>query len=92
MFKIRAGYMLRRIVDEWVVVSYGEGAARAQSFMLLNETGAMLWQMMQTGADVRGMAQALIDEYGLDAPRAHADAAAFAARLVADGIAIPSAD
>lgn len=87
MLRIRKGYMLRKIVDEWVVVSIGRETSRPQTFMMLNETGAWLWEMMQAGAEQAAMAEALADTYGVDRQQANADTAVFVRNLLDNGIA-----
>lgn len=87
MLKIREGYMLRKIMDEWVVVTIGSKTARPQEFMLLNKTGAQIWQMMQAGAEQEAMAAKLVETYGVDERQADADTAAFVHRLLMSGIA-----
>lgn len=76
---------MRQIVGEWVVIPVGGDAAR--SFLSINDAGALLWQILQHGANKQTLADALVDAYGVPHERAEADAAAFIARLIEGGIA-----
>lgn len=87
MYRIRGGYLVRQIVGEWVAVAMGGDEAQSRSFLSLNDSGALLWRTLQSGADDHALAEALVDAYGVERARAEADAEAFVMRLIEGGIA-----
>ena len=48
--KIKPGYMLRKVVDVYVIVGIGDETYAPNQIMSLNETGAFLWRILENGA------------------------------------------
>ena len=49
--------------------------------MSLNETGALLWRRLETGAEKRELVDAILKEYDTDAETAEKDVDAFLSQL-----------
>ena len=49
--------------------------------MSLNETGALLWRRLETGAEKQELVDAILKEYDTDAETAEKDVDAFLAQL-----------
>lgn len=77
--KISDGYILRKIADTHFAVSVRP--ADAGKMLRLNETGVLLWQALETGADERELCALLMAEYEVDEATASADVARFVASL-----------
>lgn len=76
--KLKDGFMLRRIVDTWVVVPLGERVVDFNGILTLTDSAARLWQKMQ-GADL-GRADLLAElttAYEVDEATAARDLDAF---------------
>ena len=54
---------------------------RAELIHQLNPTASFIWQQVQRGSTVDGIAAALAEKYDIDLETAHRDAAATLARL-----------
>lgn len=89
MYRIRGDYLIRQIVGEWIVIAVGGDIAQTRVFLSLNDSGALLWKTLQSGADVRMLASALADAYGIERARAEMDAETFIRQLLDGGIAEP---
>ncbi len=64
--KIKAGFMLRSVAGQNVVVPVGSAAIDFNGMINLNESGAFLWKTLEGGATEAELVSALLTEY--DAP------------------------
>jgi hypothetical protein len=71
--KIKDGFMLREIAGTWVVVPLGQRVVEYNGLMILNESGALLWKLLEKGAEMNDLVQALLSEYDVDEATAKAD-------------------
>ena len=79
--KIRSGYMLRQVMDVYVVLGIGSEAYNPNQIMSVNETGAFLWGLLEKGADKQELVDSLTKEYEVDVQTAEKDVEDFLARL-----------
>lgn len=77
--KINGTFVLRDIVDDHVLVPVGSTSVDFGGLVILNESGAMLWKVMEKDgeADPERLADALCDEYDCDRETALADVGEF---------------
>ncbi len=61
--KIIDGFMLRQIAGEYVAVPSGEAAQAFNGLLTLNETGAVVFRLLQGGASRESLLSALGAEY-----------------------------
>lgn len=85
--KLKHGFLLRQVADAWVVLPVGQDMLDFNGMINLNETGALLWQKLESGADLDALTAALTAEYNVSSEIARADAQAFCKKLVEAGIA-----
>ena len=74
---IKPGYMLRKVVEVYVIIGIGGEAYTPNQIMSLNETGAFLWRILEQGAERGDLVERLTREYDVDAQTAAADVDAF---------------
>lgn len=84
--KIKEGYLLREVDDQWVVVPLGENVVELNGIMAVSESGAFLWKMLESGTEESDMVQALLMEYETDAETAREDVEDFLAYLILSGL------
>ena len=60
---------------------------RTKCYYSVNETGSRLWELLQERRQPRRLADALMDEYVIEAPQALTTVAAFLDRLAQAGLA-----
>ena len=79
--KIKKDLMLRQVADVWTVLPLGKDIINFDGMLTLNETGAMLWQKLEQGAEKSDLVAALLDEYDVTADMAQADVEEFLQKL-----------
>ena len=79
--KIKSGYVLREVVDLYVIIGTGADAYRPDQIMSLNETGAFLWNILKDGAEKQDLLRDLVKEFAVDEQTAAKDVEAFLAQL-----------
>lgn len=84
--KLKPGFMLRKVVEVYVVLGIGSEAYVPNQIMSVNETGAFLWPLLEKGAERQDLVDSLTKEYDVDAATAAADVDSFLARLRENGL------
>ncbi|MBO5671106.1 MAG: PqqD family protein [Clostridia bacterium] len=79
--KIKDGFVLRNICDEYIVVAVGRQTLDFKGLIKLNETGAFLWEQLKNDCSESELLAALRAEYAVDEATAQADITAFLASL-----------
>ena len=79
--KLKENFVLRPVADTWVVLPLEAESINFNGMLTLNESGALLWQVLEKGGDREAMADALMAEYIVDRAQALADADAFLEKL-----------
>lgn len=75
--KLKENYVLRQVAKSWVVLPLREATLNLNGMVTLNDSGAMLWKLLEQGCDEIGLAEALMAEYEVTKERAVADVDAF---------------
>jgi len=83
--KIKENLVLRQVADTWTVLPLGRDIINFDGMLTLNDTGAMLWQKLEQGADMAELVKAVTDEYDVAEAVAAADVEEFLGRLAAAG-------
>lgn len=84
--KIKTGYILRNIADEWIVIPRGEHALTFSATIVLNEAGAFLWDVLKEERTVADLVELMRGEYGIDQITAERDVKAFVEQLKAENV------
>ena len=71
--KIKENFVLRQVAGTWVVLPLAEATLDFNGMLTLNETGLMLWHMLEEGTTREDMANALTAEYDVKYEQALAD-------------------
>lgn len=83
--RIKKNYVLRQIAESWVVLPLAEETINFSGMLTLNESGAMLWKLLETGADQDALVEALTSEYTVSAEQAKADVDEYLNKLIRAG-------
>ena len=78
--KLKQGFIMREIAGEIIVVPSGD-ELNLIMMITLNDTGRFLWQLLETGATMDALVQAMLGEYEVDEPTARAGAEGFVKKL-----------
>lgn len=84
--KIKDGFIIKKIMDSYMVISADGNAANFEKMQTLNETGAVLWGVLEKGGDIDSLTAKLLDEYDVDEKTAREDAKDFTDKLRAAGL------
>lgn len=72
--KIREGYILRQLAEEYMVVAVGKAAKDFNGMIRLNETGAFIWKKLETGCTEEELVRNILERYdGIDVKSAQKD-------------------
>jgi len=83
--KIKEGFVLRQVADNWVVLPVGQASVNFNGMISLNESGVLLWRTLEQGGDRIALADALLNEYEVEREEALADVDAFLTALTKAG-------
>lgn len=82
MLKLREGFVLRNVLDEYIVMPVGTQMNSFSNILVLNESSSLLWNALKEGvADETVLVRLLTDEYDVSAQTAAEDAAEFLTQL-----------
>ena len=79
--KINNEFVLRQVADTWVVLALGAASVDFGGMLTLNESGVMLWRILEEGASREQLVSALTAEYDVTHDIALQDVNAFLAKL-----------
>lgn len=84
--RIKDGFIVTKIIDDYIVVPTGDNIVDFAVAVSLNESGAFLWEQLKTDTDETALVQALLKEFdGVDETTAKADVSEFLAMLKTNG-------
>ena len=83
--KIKKDFVLRQVVDTWVVLALADETVNFSGMLTLNESGIMLWKLLEQGADREVLVNALTAEYDVSQQQAATDVEQFLDRLCQAG-------
>lgn len=86
--KIKGQYVVRKIAGETVVVPVDAENLDANILIMLNETGAVLWNLLYDGSDEEKIISSFCDEYDIDEATVKKDLYEFIDYIKSKGIVI----
>lgn len=79
--KTKENFNLRKIAGTWAVLPTGASSIDFTGILTLNESGCMLWHLLENECTREDMAKALTEEYEVSFEEALADVDAFIEKL-----------
>ena len=79
--KIKSGFLLREVAGESVVIPLGGTTGNFGGMLRLNETGKLLWALLEKGASREELLSAMLAEYEVEKDVAAADIDGFLQKL-----------
>ena len=79
--KIRSNFILKKIAGNYAVVPVRQRAIDFSGIIKLSESGALLWELLEKGAERDELIARMLDEYDVDEATAAADVDKFISRL-----------
>ncbi len=83
--KLKDGFVLRQVAETWVVLPLGPTTIDFNGMLTLNESGAMLWKVLEQGGNKEDMTNMLTSEYDVSYEDALTDVNAFIDKLIQIG-------
>ena len=83
--KIKENFVLRQIAGSWVVLPLGSAVLNFNGMLTLNESGLLLWRLLEVGKGPEDMVAALLMAYEVDQETATADVEEFLNSLIQAG-------
>lgn len=74
---LKEDFVLRQVADTWVVLPLGQSSVDFNGMLTLNNSGAMLWRVLEQGGGRDAMADALTAQYPVERDQALADVDEF---------------
>ncbi len=84
--KIKEGFILREVAGSYIVVAVGDAVKSFNGVINLNESSALLWKILEKGADEEQLISALLNEYDVTEDVAKKDVKAFISKLMEGGL------
>ncbi|MBO6208758.1 MAG: PqqD family protein [Lachnospiraceae bacterium] len=85
--KIKNGFILRKVPGMNLVMPTGKNVKEFNGSLMLNDTGAFIFEKLQKGSTPEETAQALTQEYDVSLDTASADVQKTIASLIEAGVA-----
>ena len=82
--KLKDGFLMRSVAGQTVVLPTG-GDLDLNTMITLNDTGAFLWEHLETETSEAALVEALLAEYDVDKATAEAAVTAFVQKLESNG-------
>ena len=83
--KLKDSFVLRQIADMWVVLPLAEQTVDFSGMLTLNDSGAMLWKVLESGGNRDALVETLTTEYDVAREDAANDVDAFMNKLIQAG-------
>lgn len=87
VYKIKEGYMLREVADNFVVVAVGKASKEFKGIINLNELGAFIFERLINGASISFIVDEILANYEVEKEKAIVDVTDFINTLLEKGIA-----
>lgn len=86
MYKIKSGFIVRKIGNQIMAVPIGKMTSRIHGMIALTESGELLWNALTDGTDIGKLADILTENYEIDRETALSDAQKFVDGLRIQGV------
>lgn len=84
--KIKEGFVLRDVMDEYIVMPTGDNIAKFEGAVVLNEVSAFIYKLLEQPRSREDLLIAVLDEYDVDEATAATDLDMLLAKLADMGV------
>ena len=82
---LKKNFVLRKVAGTWIVLPLGIETVNFSGMLQLNDSGALLWKVLEDGGDKKALVDAMLNEYNVTVEQAEADIDAFLNILIQSG-------
>lgn len=86
--KVKEGYVLKKVLDDYVAVPFGKAAVDFDGMITMNGTGAFLWEQLQQEVTEKDLTKALLEKYEVTEEHAAASVRDFLKKLEKEGFLV----
>ncbi len=83
--KIKEGFVLREVANTWIVLPLEAEIVNFSGMLTLNNSGVILWKLLEKGTDKDALVAALTQEYEVSEEQARQDVDSFIDRIIKAG-------
>ena len=83
--RLKKDYALRQVAQSWIVLPIATETVNFSGMLTLNDSGAMLWNVLEQGGNMDTLVAALVSEYEVSEEQARVDAEEFVNKLIQAG-------
>lgn len=84
--KIKEGFVLRRVLDEAIVIASGKASHDFHGMVKLNDSAADIWEWISKDLSEADIAVRLAEKYELSEEKAKADTASMISQMAEAGL------
>lgn len=84
--RIKEGFVLRNVMDEYIVMPTGDNTAKFDGAVILNEVSAFIYKLLEHPMCRDDLLAAILNEYDVDEATASADLDALLNKLAEMGV------
>ncbi len=84
--KIKEGFVLRRVLDEAIVIASGAASRDFHGMVKLNDSAADIWEWIADGLSESEISARLAEKYELSDEKAMADTASMISQMTEAGL------
>ena len=86
--KINGTFVLREIMDEFILVPVGEAMLSLKGMFALNPVAAEIWKMLEKESSEEEIIQKILDTFAVDEETAREDVSDFISKLTSIGLTV----
>ena len=79
--KLCGEFVVRKILDNTVILPVGQTALRLNGMILLNDVSKVIWECLEQGTNLENIVTAVTDRFEVSADEAQADILEFCEKL-----------
>lgn len=79
--KLKDGFVLKNIIDEWIVMPVGSNVKKFKNAIILNDVSVFMWKQLAKSVSYDELMQSVLDEYDIDKESAAGDLDKFLEQL-----------
>jgi len=83
--KIKQGFVLRKVMDNFVVVAVGDASKSFRGMIKLNATAADVWQLLENGCSEEQICDSMLEKYNVERERLASDVKAILSQFAHQG-------
>ena len=81
-YKVKTSFQMIKVADEYIVIPHGSNAVNYNAAMVFNETGAYLWEILQTYSEIEELSVKFAEKFSITNEEAFHDIDMFIKKML----------